>query len=150
RALGLEPVSPTVFRLFDIVLKDGSVEPAPAQAFERVLRAALVKLPFVVRGEESDVTGALFIDVDRLRPSPLPPSPEVPSPPDPPAGQFTAEPAATAIEASTQENVFFDDVTFQNLAGFGHFGWGDIERLNVIIGANDTGKSHLLKILYAL
>jgi ABC-type transport system involved in cytochrome c biogenesis ATPase subunit len=156
RAVGLDSISPATFRLFDIVLKDRSVEPAPAEAFERVVRAALVKLPYVVRGEESDVTGALFIDVDRLRPSPLPPSPdkppetEKPPLPEPSRVQAALEPAATPVEASTQENVFFDDVSFQNLAGFEHFGWGDIERLNVIVGANDTGKSHLLKILYAL
>lgn len=153
RAIGLEQLSQAMFRLFDIALADTSVRPAPPDAFERVVRAALVKLPYVVRGEESDVTGALFIDIGRLLPSPPPAKPEAPLPPGKaalPEPPIPTEPAAAAVEVSTQENVFFDAISFDNLASFKHFAWPSIARLNVIVGANDTGKSHLLKLLYVL
>lgn len=38
----------------------------------------------------------------------------------------------------------------ENFALFRDFEWGDQAMLNVIIGENDTGKTHLLKLLYAL
>lgn len=155
RALGLESLSPATFRLFDIALADASVKPSPREAFERLVKAALAKLPYVVRGEESDVEGSLFVDINRPRPSPVPAEP--PDSAGPPSGGFTPPPPDLETEAtpedveiSTQENVFFQDVSFTDLAGFEHFAWSDIERLNVIVGPNDTGKSHLLKILYVL
>lgn len=155
RSLGLDALSPATFRLFDIALANASVRPTPHDAFERVVKAALAKLPYVVRGEESDVDGSLFIDINRPRPSPLPPEPPdfVPPPSSeefPLPTDLVAQATLEGSENSTQENVFFQNVSFTDLAGFKHFEWGDIERLNVIVGPNDTGKSHLLKILYVL
>ncbi len=142
QALGLDALSPANFRLFDVALANGSVDPEPREAFARVVRAALAKLPYVARGEEGDVEGTIFVDIHRL-PSPRQePAPAKP-PPEPPS-------APLAAEASTQENVSFEDIEFQNLAGFEHFAWENIGRLNVIVGRNDTGKSHLLKVLYVL
>ncbi len=151
RELGLDAISPANFRLFDVLLADASVHPAPREAFARVVRAALAKLPYVARGEEGDVQGTIFVDVYRIPASPVPPAPETPpSTQEPPPAKPAVEPTPSVAEASTQEDVFFDDVTLDNLAGFKHFEWSDIGRLNVIVGANDTGKSHLLKMLYVL
>jgi predicted ATPase len=36
-----------------------------------------------------------------------------------------------------------------NVGIFKQFDWEDLDRINLIIGENDTGKSHLLKLLYA-
>lgn len=41
-------------------------------------------------------------------------------------------------------------IHLQNLAIFERFEWGDLGNINIIIGQNDTGKSHLLKLLYAV
>lgn len=38
----------------------------------------------------------------------------------------------------------------QNLAIFEQFEWDELGSINVIIGENDTGKSHLLKLLYSV
>jgi energy-coupling factor transporter ATP-binding protein EcfA2 len=163
RELGLEPQARTRFRLFDIWPAKALLEPPPPEAFERVVKASLVKLPYVVRGEDSDVEGKLFVDIDRIRPSPLPPEPPAqpvaagPAPasaptasPHSPAVPGGSEAQAAAEEASTQDNVFFEDIDLRNFAGFQSFTWHNIARINLIIGANDTGKSHLLKMLYAI
>jgi hypothetical protein len=80
RDIGLYAITPAMFRMFEVVGADGSLDPPPHAAFERAAKAALVKLPYVVRGEKSDVEGTAFIDIDRLRPSPPPPAPRAPSP----------------------------------------------------------------------
>ncbi len=41
-------------------------------------------------------------------------------------------------------------IHLQNLAIFEQFEWDDLGSINVVIGENDTGKSHLLKLLYAV
>lgn len=41
-------------------------------------------------------------------------------------------------------------IHLQNLAIFERFEWEDLGSINVIIGENDTGKSHLLKLLYSI
>jgi len=157
RALGLEPLTRTQFRLFDIQPSDGSIRPLPKEAFENVVTASLAKLPYVVRGEESGVQGKLFVDVERLRPSPIPAVPEPPGAEPPaiapsPALEPTAveTQSAAAAETSAQDNVFFDEIYLTNFAGYRSFSWADIAPINLIIGANDTGKSHLLKVLYAV
>lgn len=159
-ALGLDPLAPTIFRLFDIALTNASVKPSPQEAFERVVKAALAKLPYVVRGEESDAEGVLFFDVEKLRPSPdlVLASDSVSVHPPEGDGAETMPPAAPLVsiaegapaETSTQENVFFEGISLHGFAGFERFEWTHIERLNVIVGPNETGKSHLLKILYVL
>jgi predicted ATPase len=44
----------------------------------------------------------------------------------------------------------FSNLTLENLAAFQKLEWQQHERINLIIGENDTGKTHLLKILYCL
>ncbi|MFT3765516.1 MAG: AAA family ATPase [Minicystis sp.] len=42
------------------------------------------------------------------------------------------------------------DVHLRNFGVFSDFRWSEHGRVNVVIGENDTGKSHLLKVLYAV
>ena len=153
RLLGLEQLAGTKFRLFDVGPTDAAPRPAPADAFERVVKAALVKLPYVTRGEESDVEGNLFVDIERLRPSPIPPGQEA-SPLASQAADVSASSGSNAAgaepETSTQDNVFFEDFQIERFAGFRSFEWPRIAKINLVIGPNDTGKSHLLKMLYAI
>lgn len=43
----------------------------------------------------------------------------------------------------------FSDVHLKNFGVFADFQWSGHGRVNVMVGENDTGKSHLLKVLYA-
>ena len=42
------------------------------------------------------------------------------------------------------------ELHFQNIAIFEDFEWNGLGSVNLVIGENDTGKSHLLKLLYAV
>ncbi|WP_437622011.1 AAA family ATPase [Sorangium sp. So ce1151] len=113
-------------------------------AFARVVRAALVKLPFVTRGEDSDVEGEPYLDIRRaLAPSKRP----VP-------GRSEGVPEAAAGEPppdlAGQDSALFDELGAFHFGPFEAFSWTDLGRINVIIGRNDTGKSTLLKLGYAL
>ena len=44
----------------------------------------------------------------------------------------------------------FQNLHIENLAIFEEFTWSDLGAINVVIGENDTGKSHLLKLLYSV
>jgi predicted ATPase len=44
----------------------------------------------------------------------------------------------------------FTDVHLKNFAAFSDFHWSGHGQINVVVGENDTGKSHLLKVLYAI
>ena len=44
----------------------------------------------------------------------------------------------------------FTDVHLKNFAAFSDFRWSGHGQVNVVVGENDTGKSHLLKVLYAV
>jgi len=44
----------------------------------------------------------------------------------------------------------FNHITLKNIAAFQKLDWQQHKRINLIIGENDTGKTHLLKILYCL
>lgn len=44
----------------------------------------------------------------------------------------------------------FSSITLENMAAFQQFQWQQHERLNLIIGENDTGKTILLKLLYCI
>ncbi len=44
----------------------------------------------------------------------------------------------------------FTDVHLKNFAAFSDFHWSEHGQINVVVGENDTGKSHLLKVLYAI
>ena len=44
----------------------------------------------------------------------------------------------------------FTHLKLTNFAAFANLDWPDHAAMNVIIGENDTGKSHLLKLLYVL
>ncbi|MDP8207032.1 MAG: ATP-binding protein [Candidatus Electryonea clarkiae] len=44
----------------------------------------------------------------------------------------------------------FTDLRLENSALFKDFEWKNHDKLNVIIGENDTGKTHLLKIMYSI
>ncbi|WP_437914626.1 ATP-binding protein [Sorangium sp. So ce302] len=143
---GLVPLTPSQCRLFDIMLPEGEVRPSPAEAFSSLVQAALLKLPYVTRGEESDIIGSPPFDIGA------------------PEREFF-EALLTAAEAhtsevkdseseretsSSQEGVFFDFIGFFDFGAFHRFEWSDMSLLNVVVGANDTGKSHLLKMMYAV
>lgn len=44
----------------------------------------------------------------------------------------------------------FTDLHLQDFAAFSDFRWSAHGQINVVVGENDTGKSHLLKVLYAI
>lgn len=44
----------------------------------------------------------------------------------------------------------FTDLHLQDFAAFSDFRWSGHGQINVVVGENDTGKSHLLKVLYAI
>ena len=44
----------------------------------------------------------------------------------------------------------FSKVSIQNFGPFTDLTWDSRDRINLLIGANDTGKTYLLKILYCL
>ena len=44
----------------------------------------------------------------------------------------------------------FQQLHIKNLAIFEEFTWPELGSINVVIGENDTGKSHLLKLLYSV
>lgn len=44
----------------------------------------------------------------------------------------------------------FNEVHLQNFGAFSKFDWPNLGRVNVIVGENDTGKSHLLKVMYVV
>jgi AAA15 family ATPase/GTPase len=44
----------------------------------------------------------------------------------------------------------FQSLSLSNFACFANFDWQQHQKFNVIIGANDTGKTYILKILYTL
>jgi len=44
----------------------------------------------------------------------------------------------------------FSKLELENFGIFNHFVWDDHAKINILIGKNDTGKSHLLKVLYSL
>lgn len=50
-------LSPWRVRGFDVVVPSGEVTPSGAEAFDRLVRVALYKLPFFVRGDEAGVEG---------------------------------------------------------------------------------------------
>lgn len=149
---GLPALSSTQFHVFDVELPGGDVRPSPAQAFENLTRTALLKLPFVTRGEDADVEGNMLFPVDSARRHAAElPAEATPAEPPPAAVVAGADPqAAREPEASSQENVFYDFILCQNFGPFSFLRWEEMTRLNVIVGENDTGKSHLLKIMYAI
>jgi energy-coupling factor transporter ATP-binding protein EcfA2 len=116
-------------------------------AFERVVQAALVKLPFVTRGEESDVDGQPYVDIRRAL---------APRAPEPPAPVVEAAPAAVVEarepppELAEQDSELFGELTALEFGPFEDFNWTDLGRINVLVGRNDTGKSTLLKVGYAI
>ncbi len=44
----------------------------------------------------------------------------------------------------------FNHITLENMSAFQKLNWQQHKHINLIIGENDTGKTHLLKILYCL
>src|SRR5262249_40749689 len=63
----LSPTSSTTFCLFDILLPTGDVSPSSSDVFRRLVTAALLKLPFVTRGEMGDVQGKPLFDISAAR-----------------------------------------------------------------------------------
>jgi len=142
---GLLPVAATQFLLFELTLPDGGVSPSPQDVFARMAKTALLKLPYVTRGEESDIVGSPPFDISAVRRAAAEITPVEPAPVLE-ASVSRPEPAI----ASSQDNVFFDFIGFHDVGAFREFEWRDMARINVIVGANDSGKSHILKMMYAL
>lgn len=44
----------------------------------------------------------------------------------------------------------YDEIHIENIGAFGNLSWKGLGKINVLIGENDTGKTYLLKLLYAL
>jgi energy-coupling factor transporter ATP-binding protein EcfA2 len=171
RKLGLPFLAPVTVDLFRIPREfSGSLEP---QAFERVVSTALVKLPFVTRGEASDLTGQPYVDIQRaLAPVTGESAPSTPGEaPAAPARELSATlplPALggppTALEAraeeaappeppaelAAQDVVLFEQIHAVGFGPFDNFRWDDLGQINVIVGRNDAGKSTLLKLAYVL
>jgi ABC-type transport system involved in cytochrome c biogenesis ATPase subunit len=145
----LSSLAPTQFHVCDLLLPAGDVRPSPAEAFQRLVKTAILKLPFVTRGEESDVAGSPPFDIEaacrEAAKAPAPPSVPTPEPSMVPAPVAVAEPSL-----SSQENVFFDFIGCTDFGPFSTFVWDEMAKINVIVGENDTGKSHLLRLMYAL
>ncbi|KYG08972.1 hypothetical protein BE21_20525 [Sorangium cellulosum] len=142
RKLGLPFTGAATATLFRVPQGfSGALDP---DAFGRVVRAALVKLPFVTRGEDSDVEGEPYLDIRRA----LAPS-KRPAP-----GRNEGVPEAAAGEPppdlAGQDSSLFDELGVFRFGPFEAFRWTDLGRINVVIGRNDTGKSTLLKLGYAL
>ncbi|WP_437723876.1 AAA family ATPase [Sorangium sp. So ce861] len=142
RKLGLPFTGAATATLFRVPQGfSGALDP---DAFGRVVRAALVKLPFVTRGEDSDVEGEPYLDIRRA----LAPS-KRPAP-----GRNEGVPEAAAGEPppdlAGQDSSLFDELGVFQFGPFEAFRWTDLGRINVVIGRNDTGKSTLLKLGYAL
>ena len=141
---GLSSLAPTQFHMFDILLPTGSLSPSTADVFQRLVKTALLKLPFVTRGEEpSDIKGNPPFDISVWRRE----AAETLAPPDAPAPQIAVVPEPAL---SSQEDVFFASVGCRDFGPFHSFEWNEMAKINVIVGENDTGKSHLLKLMYAL
>jgi predicted ATPase len=109
------------------------------------VRTALLKLPYVTRGEESDATGTPLFEINVARRAAADATPAAPAKAVEAEG-IGAEPAI----ASAQDNVFYGNIIISNLGAFSLLQWDSMARLNVLVGANDTGKSHLLKMMYAI
>lgn len=142
---GLLPLAAAQFLLFELTLPEGSMTPSPSEVFTHLVKTALLKLPYVTRGEEGNIVGAPPFDISATRRTAAEPTPVEPAPALD-AGVAKPEPAV----ASSQDNVFFDYIGFHDFGAFREFDWRNMARINVIVGANDTGKSHILKMMYAL
>jgi energy-coupling factor transporter ATP-binding protein EcfA2 len=145
RKVGLTLLTPATATLFGVPSSfSGTLEP---EAFERVVRAALVKLPFVTRGEESDLDGQPYVDIRRAL------APRAPEPPPPimeavPVAEVEAlEPPPDLAE---QDSELFGALHAHCFGPFVDFHWEELGRINVLVGRNDTGKSTLLKAGYAI
>lgn len=124
----------------------GALEP---DAFDNVVRATLVKLPFVTRGEDSDIEGQPYLDIRRAFAPTIEPSPLTVDR----APVILTEEAASREpppELAGQDTALFDELSAADFGPFEEFSWGDLGRINVLIGRNDTGKSTLLKLGYTL
>jgi hypothetical protein len=142
---GLRRLSSTQFEIFEIDTIAGDVQPLPSEIFNRLVLTALIKLPYVTRGERSDIRGTPPFTISGVARQ------EAETPqlvPREILGGSSSVPEPTA--ESSQENVFFTYLQCAKFGPFEEFVWNDIAKLNVIVGANDTGKSHLLKLMYAL
>ncbi|MFO0586130.1 MAG: ATP-binding protein [Polyangiaceae bacterium] len=149
---GLASSGATQFHVFDLVLPSGEVSPEAPEVFERLIKTALLKLPFVTRGEKSDVDGSPPFDIQAARQKAAEEAPALA-----PVVAAAKEPLA-AVRApsdpeaslSSQENVFYDYFDCQFFGPFRSFEWSQLAKINLLVGENDTGKSHLLKLMYAL
>jgi len=139
---GLMALASTQFQMFEVLLPSGDIRPGPRDVFERLVKAALLKLPYVTRGEKGDVEGIQLFDINVAQRE----AAEVSELPAPVEVAATPEPLVVA----SQGNVLFSDVGLSNFGPFKGFEWDRLARVNVIVGENDTGKSHLLKAMYAV
>ncbi|EYF04075.1 AAA family ATPase [Chondromyces apiculatus] len=147
RDAGFKNEGATRFGLLTILLPEGRVE-EPSGAFERLVRAALLKLSYVTRGESNDVRGAPLVDITEFQRLAASSPPSTDTEPVEPGMSSAAQPAPE--EVSAQDQLFFESVWLKHFGAFSELEWSEMGRINLVIGTNDTGKSQLLKILYVL
>lgn len=137
------PAMQTQFLMFEVILPGGEITPAPRDVFERLVKAALLKVPYVTRDEAgADVEGISLFDISVAQREAAETA-EAATP-------VEAIPAAEPTIATSQPNAVFSYVGLSDFGPIKAFDWEEMARINVIVGENDTGKSHLLKAMYAL
>lgn len=141
---GFARLSVKEFGIFSVDTTTGEIEPNAATVFSRLVSAALIKLPYVTRGERSDIQGRPpFVIASVIRGqsiTALHGDTETP----------LEDTSTSSVAESSPENVHFTFLKCSRFGPFDDFEWKNIARINVIVGPNDTGKSHLLKLMYAL
>lgn len=144
-AAGLPRLSATQFEIFEIDSVTGEVQPLPSEIFNRLVLTALIKLPYVTRDERSDIRGTPPFTISGVARQ------EAEAPQAlPPIILDDSSSAQESLAESSQENVFFTYLKCAQFGPFAEFVWNDIAKINIVVGPNDTGKSHLLKLMYAL
>ncbi len=126
----------------------GALEALEPEAFERVVRAALIKLPFVTRGETSDREGEPYVDLQRAFAPSAQPAPSVTSTVAQPTAPI--ESLDPPPELAAQDSALFGELSASGFGPFDDFHWENLGQINVLVGRNDTGKSTLLKLYYSL
>lgn len=142
--LGFTRLSVKEFEIFSVDATTGDIEPNAETVFARLALTAIIKLPYVTRGEQHDIQGRLPFAIDSA-------TREATDAKERTMSEAAVDETSTPSAAeSSPENVHFTFLKCSEFGPFDDFEWKNIARINVIVGPNDTGKSHLLRLMYAL